>query len=106
MANGAIASQYEDRPLLAGGGSVRGPSRLLLPGKIFFDTLRLGLIAPPVPLIEFQNTQTLQVLLKSLTNGRGPIHLLSLGRNVCGFPELRVENDLYDFQCGVLSKAY
>jgi hypothetical protein len=80
------------------------PSSSLLPGTILFDALWPSLIAPPVALLGLQ-MQMLQVFSKSLTNERGSIHLLPLGRNVGAPQERCVENNLYHFHFGLHDRA-
>jgi hypothetical protein len=84
-------------------GLVFRPRRSLLPGKIIFHALRLGLIASPVALLQVQDMQGLQVFSKGLTNERGSIHLLPLRCSIRRFQQGLVQNNLYGFHCGFLN---
>jgi hypothetical protein len=68
-----------------------------------FDPLWLSPIASPVALIEVPDTQVFQVVLESLTNQGGSIHLLPLCSDVSGLQEFHFQNDLYGFHCGLCS---
>src|SRR5579863_6571955 len=82
------------------------PNRLRFPGKILLNPLRLGLITTPFALFEIPYAQTFQMLLKRLANQGGSIHLLPLSCNVRGLQQLRVQNNLNGFHCGLSSTVY
>jgi len=68
--------------------------------------LRAGLITAPVALLEIREMKVPQVFLQSMPNQRGPIHFLSLRREIGGLQELRIQNHLYGFRCGLHSTVY
>lgn len=75
------------------------PNGSLLPGTIFLDALRLGLIAPPLARLEFRDFQTFQVFLQRLANQSGSIQFLPLRRGVPRLQELGVEKDVNGLHC-------
>jgi len=66
----------------------------------------MRLITAPVPLLEFYEMQTGEVLLEGLTDQRGSIHPSPFRRGVSGFQELCIQHNLYGLHCGLHSTVY